>query len=61
MKGGIPSVARPPTGMKPKRAKGMEKVVMLGVMSRITITSEGFDGVRAGMVEVISMEVQLLL
>lgn len=40
----IPIVPRPPTRKRPKRAKGTERVVMLGVMSRMTITAEGLLG-----------------
>lgn len=39
----------------PKRANGMEKVVMFGVMSRITITSDGLEGVLADMLAVLSL------
>lgn len=42
--GGLPIVPRPPTRMRPKRAKGTERVVMFGVMSRMTITAEGLLG-----------------
>ena len=35
---------RPPILMEPKRAKGTEKVAMLGVTLRITMTSAGFQG-----------------
>lgn len=37
-------VARPPTRMTPKRANGTDKVTTLGVMSRMTITSDGDSG-----------------
>lgn len=37
-------VARPPILRVPKREKGTEKVVMLGVRSRMTMTSAGFWG-----------------
>jgi len=30
--------------MRPKRRKGTESVVTLGVISRMTITSSGFEG-----------------
>ena len=40
----IPIVPRPPMRKRPKRAKGAERVVMLGVMSRMTITAEGLLG-----------------
>lgn len=40
----VPTVARPPTFMRPKRRKGTESVVTLGVISRMTITSSGFEG-----------------
>lgn len=42
--GNLPIVPRPPTRKRPKRAKGTERVVMLGVMSRMTITAEGLLG-----------------
>ena len=51
----IPRVARPPTLTTPKRANGSENVVMFGVISRITITSEGFGGLRAGMFVVVQV------
>lgn len=35
----------PPTFIRPKRAKGAEQIVMLGVSLRITITLEGSEGV----------------
>ena len=53
--GSIPRVARPPTLTTPKRANGRENVVILGVMSRMTITSDGFGGLRAGMIAVVQV------
>lgn len=35
---------RPPTLKRPKRLNGREQVVMFGVTFRMTITSEGFEG-----------------
>lgn len=40
----IPIVPRPPMRKRPKRENGAERVVMLGVMSRMTITAEGLLG-----------------
>lgn len=40
----IPIVPRPPMRKSPKRLKGTESVVMLGEMSRMTITSAGLLG-----------------
>lgn len=40
----MPIVPRPPMRKMPKRAKGAERVVMFGVMSRMTITAEGLLG-----------------
>ena len=37
----VPMVPRPPTLNRPKRLKGAEQVVMLGVTLRITITDAG--------------------
>lgn len=37
-------VPRPPMWTWPNRAKGTESVVMFFVISRITITSDGFEG-----------------
>lgn len=37
-------VARPPIFILPNRKKGTERVVTFGAMSRITITSSGFEG-----------------
>lgn len=37
-------VARPPIFIRPNRRKGTERVVTFGAMSRITITSSGFEG-----------------
>ena len=37
-------VARPPILRRPKRRKGTERVEMVGVRSRITITLEGSEG-----------------
>lgn len=45
----IPRVALPPTLTTPNLAKGREKVVMFGVMSRITITDDGSEGCVGGM------------
>ncbi len=41
---GVPIVPRPPTLKRPKREKGAEQVMMLGVTLRMTITSDGLDG-----------------
>lgn len=38
-------VPRPPTRIIPKRANGADTVAMLGVMSRITATLAGFEGI----------------
>ena len=40
----LPIVPRPPTLNRPKRAKGAEQVVMLGVTFRMTITDDGSEG-----------------
>jgi hypothetical protein len=40
----LPIVARPPIFIRPNRRKGTERVVTFGAMSRITITSSGFEG-----------------
>jgi hypothetical protein len=40
----VPIVARPPNFIRPNRRKGTERVVTLGVISRITITPSGFWG-----------------
>ena len=40
----LPAVPRPPMGKRPKRRKGTEKVTTFGVMSRMTMTSSGLDG-----------------
>lgn len=40
-------VPRPPMGILLKRRKGTESVTMLGVTSRMTMTSEGLEGIRA--------------
>ena len=37
-------VPRPPTLSMPKRRKGVERVVIVGVTSRITITLDGSEG-----------------
>lgn len=37
-------VPRPPMWKWPKREKGTDRVVMFFVISRMTITSDGFDG-----------------
>ena len=42
--GSIPIVALPPTLILPKRRKGVERMVMLGESLRITITSDGLEG-----------------
>ena len=39
-------VPLPPTGILPKRRKGTERVTTLGVISRMTITSDGLVGMR---------------
>lgn len=39
-----PMVPRPPTRRTPKRENGVDKVVMLGVMLRMTMTWDGFAG-----------------
>jgi len=44
MGGLVPIVPRPPTLKRPKREKGAEQVMMLGVTLRMTITSDGLDG-----------------
>lgn len=45
VKGGwVPMVPLPPTLKRPKRAKGAEQMVMLGVSLRMTITLEGSGG-----------------
>lgn len=51
--GELPIVARPPIFILPNRRKGTESVVTFGAMSRITITSSGFEGM--------SLEVMLTL
>jgi len=38
-------VPLPPTLKRPKRAKGAEQMVMLGVSLRMTITLEGSGGI----------------
>ena len=38
-------VPRPPTLMWPKRKKGVENVVICGVMSRMTMTLAGSEGI----------------
>lgn len=43
--GGLPIVPRPPTLNWPKREKGAEQVMMLGVTLRMTITSDGLEGI----------------
>lgn len=40
----IPIVPRPPILKRPKRLKGEEQVVILGVTLRMTITSDGLEG-----------------
>ena len=40
----IPIVPLPPTLIRPKRAKGAEQIVILGVILRITITLAGSEG-----------------
>ena len=40
----LPTVQRPPTSKRPKREKGTDSVVTLGVMSRMTMTSAGLAG-----------------
>ena len=40
----VPIVPRPPTLKRPKRLKGAEQMVTLGLVLRITITSPGFGG-----------------
>jgi len=40
----VPIVPLPPTLKRPKRAKGEEQMVMLGVSLRMTITLEGSEG-----------------
>lgn len=40
----LPAVPRPPMGNRPKRRNGTLNVVTFGVMSRMTSTSSGFDG-----------------
>ena len=47
--GDIPRVALPPTLTTPNLAKGSEKVVIFGVMSRMTITEDGSEGCNCGM------------
>lgn len=48
------SVARPPTLMRPKREKGAERVVMLGVTRRMVVVEEGSLGMSLDvMVEVL--------
>jgi len=42
--GGEPMVPLPPNLKRPKRAKGAEQMVMLGVSLRMTITLEGSGG-----------------
>lgn len=41
---GIPRVPRPPNLILPKRKKGTEKVTMLGVTLRMTMTLAGSSG-----------------
>lgn len=41
---GLPIVPRPPTLNWPNRANGAEQVTMLGVTRRMTITSDGLEG-----------------
>lgn len=42
--GNKPIVALPPNFISPNRRKGTERVVTPGTISRITITSSGFEG-----------------
>lgn len=41
---GLPIVPLPPTLKWPKRLKGWEQMVMLGVTLRMTCTSDGLEG-----------------
>jgi hypothetical protein len=53
----IPSVPRPPIWILPNRAKGTEKVTMLGVMLRMTMRSAGLAGIK---LEDIVCDIELL-
>lgn len=44
--GVVPMVPLPPMGIFPNRRNGTDRVTMFGVMSRMTITSEGLVGMR---------------
>jgi hypothetical protein len=43
-RGSIPRVPLPPMLILPKREKGTERVMMSGVMLRMTMTFSGFEG-----------------